>query len=362
MLYTDLNMSAKTTDTKHRSDGTKKDKKDPSSKKRRNDEQDEVVKEGKAKTRKPRDDDDDSIKDSHKRHKSNRRHEVDKLQADIQYTEQVKESQRLRAYSDDLTKGGHAAKSGPAPASGQPTLAPQRIRTRSFDITEERQQAKESEQHLTSDEWRKLHSISIRMHGSDRSGINTDPYRTFAQAPYCDKMQRQFTVAGFTAPTAIQGQSWPLALQRQDMICIAKTGSGKTCGFLLPAFHILLSSQQQSGPSVFYKPPPTGSKPFLLVLAPTRELSVQILEEATKFGRIVGIRSVCCYGGGSKFPQIAALDRGVECIIATPGRLNDLLEMKKVNLSQIKFVVFDEADRMLDSKWNLPYVLDSRAG
>jgi ATP-dependent RNA helicase DDX5/DBP2 len=88
--------------------------------------------------------------------------------------------------------------------------------------------------------------------------------------------------------------------------------------------------------------------PILLVLAPTRELSVQILEEAVRFGRPLGIRSVCCYGGAPKYPQMAALDRGVECVIATPGRLNDLLEMKRANLSQIKYLVLDEADRMLD--------------
>jgi ATP-dependent RNA helicase DDX5/DBP2 len=81
----------------------------------------------------------------------------------------------------------------------------------------------------------------------------------------------------------------------------------------------------------------------LLVLAPTRELSVQILEEATKFGR--GIRSVCCYGGSPKNPQVAALQRGVDCIIATPGRLNDLIEMRKADLRTVEHLVLDEADR-----------------
>jgi superfamily II DNA/RNA helicase len=85
------------------------------------------------------------------------------------------------------------------------------------------------------------------------------------------------------------------------------------------------------------------TNPSLLVLAPTRELSVQILEEAQRFGRPLGIRSVCCYGGAPKYPQIAALDRGVECVIATPGRLNDLLEMRKANLSNIQYLVLDEA-------------------
>lgn len=86
----------------------------------------------------------------------------------------------------------------------------------------------------------------------------------------------------------------------------------------------------------------------MLVLAPTRELACQILDESQKFGRTIGIRSVCCYGGSPKYPQIAALERGLECVIATPGRLNDLIEMKKCDLSSVRFVVLDEADRMLD--------------
>lgn len=121
------------------------------------------------------------------------------------------------------------------------------------------------------------------------------------------------------------------------MICIAKTGSGKTCGFLLPAFH----QHMKNNPNGY-----RGAKnPMLLVLAPTRELACQIMEETNRFGRPIGITSLCCYGGSSKWPQIASLQRGVDCVIATPGRLNDLLEMGKVNLSQVKFLVLDEADR-----------------
>ena len=91
-----------------------------------------------------------------------------------------------------------------------------------------------------------------------------------------------------------------------------------------------------------------NAHPRLLVLAPTRELSIQIMEEAVKFGKSIGIRTVCCYGGSPKYPQIAAIQRGVDCIIATPGRLNDIIEMKRINLSKIQFLVLDEADRMLD--------------
>lgn len=125
-------------------------------------------------------------------------------------------------------------------------------------------------------------------------------------------------------------KAWPIALKGNDMICVAKTGSGKTCGFLLPTIH-----QHQQGGSSNRGP----RKPVLLVLAPTRELACQIMEETQKFGRALGITSVCCYGGSSKYPQIAQLQRGVDCVIATPGRINDLLEMRKADLSGIKYLV-----------------------
>lgn len=122
------------------------------------------------------------------------------------------------------------------------------------------------------------------------------------------------------------------------MITVAKTGSGKTCGFLLPAFHRLTThnADRRRGP------------PAILVLAPTRELACQIEQEAIKFGRSSNMRTACCYGGSPKGLQIRKLQQGIEVLIATPGRLNDLLEMKVVDLSHVCFLVLDEADRMLD--------------
>lgn len=114
----------------------------------------------------------------------------------------------------------------------------------------------------------------------------------------------------------------------------------ETCGFLLPAFHQFLQEQEAS--KSYTGKPVQNNRPKLLVLAPTRELSVQIMEEAVKFGRLLNIRSLCCYGGSPKYPQIAALQKGVECVIATPGRLNDLIEMKRADLSGIQFLVLDE--------------------
>ena len=237
----------------------------------------------------------------------------------LETKEHKTEVKRLRSYSTDEPNEN------------------KRRRTRSMDAAEEKEAA--SKASLTPQEWRKEHNITVRGHGNE-SGTKEfpDPFQEFSQTPFERRIQQSFKTAGFERPSSIQGQAWPIALQNKDMICIAKTGSGKTCGFLLPVFHQHLSSGKMAQ---------GYCKPVLLVLAPTRELSVQIMEETVKFGRPIGIRSVCCYGGSSKYPQIAALSRGVECIIATPGRLNDLIEMKKADLSGVKYLVLDEADRML---------------
>eukprot|EP00548_Thalassiothrix_antarctica_P005531 CAMPEP_0194132532 /NCGR_PEP_ID=MMETSP0152-20130528/2976_1 /TAXON_ID=1049557 /ORGANISM="Thalassiothrix antarctica, Strain L6-D1" /LENGTH=587 /DNA_ID=CAMNT_0038827621 /DNA_START=249 /DNA_END=2013 /DNA_ORIENTATION=+ len=212
-----------------------------------------------------------------------------------------------------------------------------RRRTRSMDETS-------SSSSPSADEWRKENTITVRGHGKYKdvkpNEFIPDPFLKFTDAPFNQAVQRSFKEAGFDKPTSIQSQAWPVALRGNDMICIAKTGSGKTCGFLLPSIHqhINCKTYNQRGPRY----------PVLLVLAPTRELACQIMDETRKFGRPMGINSVCTYGGSPKYPQIAALERGVDCIIATPGRINDLIEMKKANLSKVKFLVLDEADRMLD--------------
>jgi ATP-dependent RNA helicase DDX5/DBP2 len=254
--------------------------------------------------------------------------------------EHKKEISRMRAYSKDLdgeNKGG-----GATTAKDDDGNVVKRRRTRSMDKAEEDKAIAAEEKKLSPEEWRKEHTLTLRGHGAhSNSSSFPAPYIEFQDTPFSDRIQLALTSAGFARPTPIQAQAWPLAVEGKDLISIAKTGSGKTCGFLLPVFH----HHQQATGGQFQR---GFTKPILLVLAPTRELSVQILEEAQKFGRPLGIRSVCCYGGSSKFPQIQALERGVECIIACPGRLNDLIEMKKVDLSNIKYLVLDEADRMLD--------------
>lgn len=166
--------------------------------------------------------------------------------------------------------------------------------------------------------------------------FNYPRYSTFGEAPFCASIQADLQKAGFPAPSQIQQYAWPLAMQGSDVIGVAATGSGKTLGFLLPAFHYLIERQIRPG------------NPQLLVMAPTRELAVQIEEEAVKFGRSSGLKTCCCYGGAPKGPQAGALRDGVHGVIGTPGRINDFLEGNQLELRDVCKLVLDEADRMLD--------------
>ncbi|KAH8486879.1 hypothetical protein H0E87_025759 [Populus deltoides] len=164
------------------------------------------------------------------------------------------------------------------------------------------------------------------------------PIRIFHEANFPDYCLQVIAKLGFVEPTPIQAQGWPMALKGRDLIGIAETGSGKTLAYLLPAF-VHVAAQPRLA---------HGDGPIVLVLAPTRELAVQIQEEALKFGSKANIRSTCIYGGAPKGPQIRDLQRGVEIVIATPGRLIDMLGAQHVNLRRVTYLVLDEADRMLD--------------
>ncbi|KAL5541451.1 hypothetical protein UlMin_009161 [Ulmus minor] len=163
------------------------------------------------------------------------------------------------------------------------------------------------------------------------------PFATFEATGFPPEILREIHAAGFSSPTPIQAQTWPIALQSRDIVAIAKTGSGKTLGYLIPAFMLLRQrcNNPQFGPTV-------------LVLAPTRELATQIQEEVIKFGRASRVSCTCLYGGAPKGLQLKELDRGADIVVATPGRLNDILEMKKIDFGQVSLLVLDEADRMLD--------------
>lgn len=164
------------------------------------------------------------------------------------------------------------------------------------------------------------------------------PVLTFDEAGFPGYVLKGIKEQGFDAPTAIQSQGWPMALSGRDVIGIAATGSGKTLSYCLPAI-VHINAQPLLA---------RGDGPIALVLAPTRELAVQIQQECSKFGRTSSIRNTCVYGGVPRGQQIRDLARGVEICIATPGRLIDMLESGKTNLKRVTYLVLDEADRMLD--------------
>ncbi|KAI1742522.1 RNA helicase [Xylaria scruposa] len=164
------------------------------------------------------------------------------------------------------------------------------------------------------------------------------PVETFDEAGFPRYVMDEVKAQGFPAPTAIQSQGWPMALSGRDVVGIAETGSGKTLTYCLPAI-VHINAQPLLAP---------GDGPIVLVLAPTRELAVQIQQEITKFGKSSRIRNTCVYGGVPRGPQIRDLSKGVEVCIATPGRLIDMLEGGKTNLRRVTYLVLDEADRMLD--------------
>ncbi|XP_065587166.1 probable ATP-dependent RNA helicase DDX43 [Cyrtonyx montezumae] len=143
---------------------------------------------------------------------------------------------------------------------------------------------------------------------------------------------------GFQKPTPIQSQAWPIILQGIDLIGIAQTGTGKTLAYLMPGF-IHLASQPISKDE--------RGGPGMLVLAPTRELALQVEAECLKY-TYKGFKSICIYGGGDRKAQINLVTKGVDIVIATPGRLNDLQMNNFINLKSITYLVLDEADRMLD--------------
>jgi ATP-dependent RNA helicase DDX5/DBP2 len=182
------------------------------------------------------------------------------------------------------------------------------------------------------EEFRKTHQMTL-----DGKNIPR-PIMKFAHSQWPDKITKMFNDNGFENPTPIQSQGWPMALTGRNVVGIAQTGSGKTLSFILPAIKHILGQP----------PLQRGDGPIALVLAPTRELAVQIQKVADDYGRLCDIRNSCLYGGASKGPQIGELNRTPHIVVATPGRLLDLLQMGKTTLRRVTYLVLDEADRMLD--------------
>lgn len=144
---------------------------------------------------------------------------------------------------------------------------------------------------------------------------------------------------GYAMPTPIQEQAIPVILEARDMLACAQTGTGKTAAFAIPLLQILHKENiNERDPQIIKA----------LILTPTRELAIQIGESLNKLGRYTRLKHVAIFGGVSQVPQTNALRSGVDIIVATPGRLLDLMNQKFINMSHLKYLVLDEADRMLD--------------
>ncbi|MBN1451170.1 MAG: DEAD/DEAH box helicase [Anaerolineales bacterium] len=180
------------------------------------------------------------------------------------------------------------------------------------------------------------------------------PITGFAELQLDDALLRAVEKAGYTAPTQIQAQAIPHVLAGRDLLGCAQTGTGKTAAFALPILQRLAqntntsASQTNNGSRRNGRKKAAARPARVLVLSPTRELAIQIGESFSTYGRYTGLTNTVIYGGVGQNPQIEALQHGVDVLIATPGRLLDLMGQGFVKLHDIEVLVLDEADRMLD--------------
>lgn len=218
------------------------------------------------------------------------------------------------------------------------------------------------------DDWKKPlprnEGMERQLFGNSHTGINFDKYEdipveatghdcpkhieSFAELKLTDILKSNIETARYTRPTPVQKYAIPIVLAKRDLMACAQTGSGKTAAFLVP----ILDQIFENGMPQNLPPPRPGSRmkqyPLALVLAPTRELALQIYEEAQKFAYRSRVRPCVVYGGADPVQQMRDLDRGCHVLVATPGRLLDMVERGKVSLEMVRYLVLDEADRMLD--------------
>jgi ATP-dependent RNA helicase RhlE len=163
-------------------------------------------------------------------------------------------------------------------------------------------------------------------------------FSSFSALGLSEPLTRALAAAKYVTPTPIQARAIPILLAGGDLLGVAQTGTGKTAAFALPILQRLAADRRA----------PLPQTARALVLAPTRELAIQIAEAARGYGRHLGLRQAIVFGGVGQRPQVEALRRGVDLLIATPGRLLDLMHQKHVRLAATTTLVLDEADRMLD--------------
>ncbi|KAK1259036.1 DEAD-box ATP-dependent RNA helicase 52 [Acorus gramineus] len=180
----------------------------------------------------------------------------------------------------------------------------------------------------------------------ETSGDNVPPpVNTFAEIDLGDAVNENIRRCKYVKPTPVQRHAIPILLGGRDLMACAQTGSGKTAAFCFPIISGIMRGETHQ------QRPMRGGRtgyPLGLILSPTRELSCQIHDEAKKFAYQTGVRVVVAYGGAPIHQQLRDLERGVDILVATPGRLVDLLERARVSLKMIRYLALDEADRMLD--------------
>lgn len=162
---------------------------------------------------------------------------------------------------------------------------------------------------------------------------------SFADLGLAEPLLRAVAETGYTSPTPIQAQAIPQVIKGGDLLAAAQTGTGKTAGFTLPILHRLLGNPLQGM---------KAGRPRCLILTPTRELTAQVEESVQVYGKHTSLRSMVMFGGVNINPQISALRKPIDILVATPGRLLDHAQQKTVDLSGVEILVLDEADRMLD--------------
>lgn len=202
--------------------------------------------------------------------------------------------------------------------------------------------------------------LEEELFGTGNTGINFSKYEdipveatgdnvpahidSFDQIKMTEIIQNNIALTRYDKPTPVQKYAIPIIMGRRDLMACAQTGSGKTAAFLVP----ILDQMYQRGPEMYRPAVRRKQFPMGLVLAPTRELATQIYDEARKFSYRSRLRPCVVYGGSILQEQFRELDRGCHLLVATPGRLGDMLDRGKISLENCKFLVLDEADRMLD--------------
>ncbi|RVU00181.1 DEAD/DEAH box helicase [Mucilaginibacter limnophilus] len=162
---------------------------------------------------------------------------------------------------------------------------------------------------------------------------------SFENLKLIEPILKALKTEGYTQPTPIQAQAIPIILQQRDLLGCAQTGTGKTAAFAIPTLQLLHNDRQNHKEQKTIK---------ALVLTPTRELAIQIDESFAAYGKHTGLKHAVIFGGVSQNPQVDKLRRGVDILVATPGRLLDLMQQRLIHLDHVKILILDEADRMLD--------------